>query len=250
MEKNLNVIYNYFPDKTDGVVVECGTSFGNMEPSVQLEKSGWSFIGFEPDPRYFPHLVKNRPNALNLPLALSNANELVEFEMSAWVGNSSLSHSKDHTKELLGYQSRFEDGSAFKKVWVSTITWDTFIIKQKIKSVDFMILDVEGSELNVLEGMKISDVHPDVLCIEFAYSDHNNSIINEETKENFSGFKILKDDLESMGYEFDYLNDNNLMFSKKTFWENKEKPTEWFGEDEQFFWSGYCQYDKEKCKNL
>lgn len=251
MDKKIHVVHNYFPNKRDGVVVECGTAEGHHQPSIHLEQElGWKFVGFEPDPRYFPTLSKNRPDALKLPLALSDEDGLGEFEISAWGGNSSLEHSKDHRNELIGYNKTFEDGSYFKTVHVPTLTWDTFIRQYKIGHVDFFILDVEGSEMKVLEGMRDPSLWPDVMQVEFGYSDHNNSIINEAAKENFSGFKIIKDKLESMGYGFDYLNDNNLMFSKRNFWEERTPPAEWFGEDLQFSWNGYLMYDKEKCSKL
>lgn len=248
--KELNVIHNYFQSKKDGVVVECGTAQGDMNPSLYMENAlGWDFYGFEPDPRFFPVFKRNRPNATHINLALSNKNGMVEFNISSHGGNSSLEHSPDHKKELHKY-SKFKDGSLFKTIEVQTITWENFIETYNISHIDFLILDVEGSELMVIDGMSNSTVLPDVIQIEFAYSDHNNSIINEAEKTNFSGFKILKDALLKLGYEFDYLNANNLLFSKTTFWNDKEKPSEWFGEDMQFHWNGYCQYDKEKCKNL
>lgn len=248
--KDLNVVYNYFPDKNTGLVVECGTAQGNMNPSLYLEETmGWDFVGFEPDPRFFPIFKKNRPNATHINLALSNSNGMVEFMIAAHGGNSSLNHTKTHTEELKGY-GKFSDGSFVKPIQVQTITWKSFINTYKIKAIDFMILDVEGCEMTVLDSMVGSDVLPDVLQIEFAYSDRDNTLINEEDKTNFSGFKILKDKLVKMGYEFDYLNSNNLFFSKIDFWKDKSKPSTWFGEDTQFHWNGYCQYDKEKCENL
>ena len=250
MKKELNIIYNYFPNKVSGTVVECGTAEGYHEPSVSLEKSGWKFYGFEPDPRFYSILLKTRPSGTNLPFALSDKNELVEFEISAWGGNSSLKHCNFHKNELMSYDAQFDDGTKFKKIWVTSITWESFIKRYNIGHVDLFILDVEGSELSVINGMRKSQIWPDVLCVEFGYSDHKNSLMNERKKENFSGFKIIKDILKPLGYEFDYLNHNNLMFSKKTFWVDKEKPSDWFGEDTEFHHLGYCFYDKEKCKKL
>ena len=251
MQKELSIIQNYFQDKKSGVVVECGTAEGHHQPSMYLERSmGWKFIGFEVDPRFWPILLKNRPNGLNLNLALSNTNQLSKFTISAWGGNSSLNHCDFHKKELISYKKTFEDGSYFKDIWVSTITWSNFIKRYKIPNVDLFILDVEGNELSVLEGMKGSEVFPDVMQVEFGYSDPQNKLINEKTKENFSGYKIIKDSMEELGYAFDYLTSNNLIFSKKDFWKDKKRPTQWIGEDERFDHFGYCFYDKEKCKKL
>ena len=246
-----HVIDNYFPEKRNGTVVEAGTAEGHHMPSTYMEqKLGWKFIGFEIDPRYWPILLQNRPNGLNINLALSDTNEFVDFEVSAWGGNSSLEHSKEHKEELTSYKRTFDNGMFFQKIKVSTITWKHFIKSYRIAYVDFLVLDVEGHELKVLEGMKDCDVIPDVMQIEFPRCDYNQVLLNKQTGEDFSGFAILKHKVEEMGYQFDYVNDANAYFSKKEFWKDKNMPKSWAGEDEEYSWYGYKRYDKNKCKNI
>jgi FkbM family methyltransferase len=251
MNEELHILENYFNHKRNGVVVECGTAEGHHMPSTYMENElGWKFIGFEIDPRFWPILLKNRPNGLNINLALSDSNEFTDFTVSAWGGNSSLQLSEEHKKELISYKKTFQNGTFFENIKVSTITWKTFINMYKISHVDHFILDVEGCEMKVLKGMEDSLVLPDVIQIEFSYSDPLSKIKNDELKEDFSGFVILKHALEKMGYEFNYVHFNDAFYSKKDFWKDKQKPEKWVGESDEFSWNGYCRYNKNKCKNL
>jgi FkbM family methyltransferase len=248
---DLHVLTNYFYDKRNGVVVECGTAEGNHMPSSYMEKElGWKFIGFEVDPRFWPVLLQNRPNGLNINAALSDENGFASFTVSAWGGNSSLNMSAEHAAELISYRRTFENGSFFQNVTVPCMTWKNFIKSYKIENVDFLILDVEGCEMKVLNGMIGSEVMPDVIQIEFGYSDPTNKLRDEKTKEDFSGFIILKHKLQEMGYRFDYVQYNNAYFSKNDFWKDKQLPDKWEEESNEFTWFGYCRYNKDKCKNL
>jgi len=255
VNKDLHVINNYFKYKNnlkyEGTIVECGTAEGWHDPGSFLEKNlNWKFIGFEVDPIFWPQLCMNKPSSLKINKALTNFDGQTDFTVSAWGGNSSINHSTEHQKELISYKKTFPDGNYFKQIKVPAITWRTFVKQYKISSVDLFILDVEGCEIMVLEGMEGCNVLPDVMIVEIGRSDYNNTLRNEETKEDFSGFKIIKDFMKKLEYEFNYFSDNNGMFSKKVFWNNKEKPNKWIGETNKFEHMGYVIYDKEKCKLL
>jgi len=255
MEKDLTILYNYFYENEkvleNGIVVECGTAEGHHNPSFTLENNfNWKFYGFEADYRFFPILEKNRPNGTNINMALSNKNDEAEFIISAWKGNSSLNHSKIHKEELETYPDKFEDNTFFKKIKIQTIEWNTFIKKYNINKVDFLILDVEGNELIVLETFNKNSVLPSVIQIEYGYSDFDNTYLNLDKKQNFSGIIKIYNRLISLGYNFDYVSYNNAFFSLNNFWNNKTKPEKWLGEDNQFIYRDICYYDKNIFLNL
>jgi len=255
--KKKSVIPNYFLDEEasaileGGIVVECGTAAASDGPAIDLEyKYGWKFFGFEPDPRFYPILIKNRPNGININAALSDHVGQTRFTMSAWGGNSSLNHCTMHKEELISYKQTFIDGSYFKEIDVATMNWNFFTQQYNLDKVDYLILDVEGSELMVLDGFDETSILPSVVQIEYGYSDPKNKYLNVENKENFSGFIALYERLYRLGYEFDYVNHNDAFFSLPRFWENRVKPRTWLGEDERFDWVGLCMYEKEKCRSI
>lgn len=262
-----NILLNYWYNedmspKRNGVVVECGTAEGHHEPSKTLEEEfGWRFYGFEADPRFYSILEKNRPNATTLNLALSDKTGKSSFTISAHGGNSSLQHCEWHKKELEQRPAIFSDGTnttKFVDIEVETITWNDFTYQYKLNEIDLFILDVEGSELKVLSGFDESSILPSVVQIEFGYlgDDEKYEICDIRygdfaTKaENFSGFMNAYNRLYELGYDFDYVEHNNAIFSLRSFWKNKTKPKKWNGETTQFNWNGVCLYDKDKCEKL
>jgi hypothetical protein len=130
---------------------------------------------------------------------------------------------------------------------VVTSTWKSFVSSKQLSHVDVLIVDTEGHEVEVFQGMENCDILPDVICTEFGMSDKQD---DQKGQENFSGFIKLSKIMSSLGYEFDYVNFNNAFFSKKSFWDGKRRPETWFSENLTFEFWGTTWYDKEKCKNI
>jgi len=63
-----------------------------------------------------------------------------------------------------------------------------------------MVLDVEGHELQVIEGMANTKTIPDVMCVEFS----------------FSGLDSIKAALAPYGYTMDFISAVNAFFSRKS----------------------------------
>lgn len=169
--------------------LECGAADGISESSCKFfeETMGWSGINIEPNPYLYEKCQRNRPNCLNLNIALSSTAGIATFtnaihpELGRDFGNGSLSHSKKHLEELAQSACKFE------RILVKTSTFRDIVHAWGIKTVDLMVLDVEGHELQVLEGMQGSPVLPTVLCIEHGQL----------------GIEALTHPLKSLGYSFD-----------------------------------------------
>jgi hypothetical protein len=67
----------YFPNKTNGISIECGAYDGYTECCTKFfeENYGWKTINIEPLSHIFKLLEQNRPASVNLNIALSNNNE-------------------------------------------------------------------------------------------------------------------------------------------------------------------------------
>jgi FkbM family methyltransferase len=252
-----HIIKNYFLNSNlevlkEGVVIECGAATGIYEPSITLEKKyNWKFIGIEPDPEQYKKLCQNRPNAIALNVGLSNLVGESSFFKSAHGkgGNSSIKHNSIHIEELKKYPARI-NGNIYQEIKIKTINWNHLINQLKINKVNLFILDVEGHELPVLEGLADSGVLPDVIQIEFSYSDPENKLIDKKNKENFSGIIKINKSLNKLGYFFNYVNYNNAFYSRHSFWNGKKIPSLWIGENEKFVWNNVCYFNKNKCLKL
>lgn len=193
------IFERYFPDiGIKGVFVECGAFDGTVESSCKFfeETAGWAGFNIEPVPYLFKKLAGNRPASRNLQLALSDVsgqttfNHAIHPELGPHFGNGSIGHADEHWKDLL------ERNCIFEQITVETLTWRDFVARENISRVDIFVLDVEGHELKVLEGMRGSPVMPSIMCIEFGHV----------------GFTELVRIVESLGYVYDIHSAANAYF--------------------------------------
>ena len=144
----------FFQSKRDGVVVEAGALDG-MTNSVGwwFEKNlGWQAFNIEPNPISFALCELNRPACANIPAALSNESGSATLEWPVKPGHGSIAGRK--------FRGKTQTAS------VQTVTWNDFVKDFDVEEVDLLILDVEGHEKAVIEGMIECDVLPRVICAE------------------------------------------------------------------------------------
>lgn len=196
-------IFNrYFPDKDiAGVCVESGAFDGLTESSCKFfeETMGWQSYNIEPMPNAFERLLVNRPKSRNYNFAFSNQCGKATFRqvshpnLGLHFGNSSLSHTDLHLQDLV---SR---GCQLSEIEVETITWKAWIEQERISYIDLLVLDVEGHEIQVLEGMEGCCVLPDVVCIEIGHLD----------------FGKIRQILSTLGYLYDVTSHVNAFFVRQ-----------------------------------
>lgn len=189
----------YFSNrKVPGFFIECGAFDGQMECSCKFfeETLGWTGLNIEPSPPIFEQLKKNRPNSININAALSNYDGKSVFKQAVHphfgelCTNGSLKHTDTHLSIL------DEMGCTLKEYEVCTISWSSLISKYNVKEIDLMVLDVEGHELTVIEGMLKNKVLPRILCIEHGQL----------------GLEPLEQALYPLGYRYDTSSHVNSFF--------------------------------------
>ena len=130
---------NYYSDLS---LFSCTTK--SEEPSLiasRIVGAKGKIFAFEPDPISFSFLKKNLilNNCTNvIPFAKAVSNRQGKFEF--------YTHSVDSSKNSLVQRKGAE-----KKILVDCVTLDNFLDHQQI---DVIKIDVEGAEMQVLEGMK------------------------------------------------------------------------------------------------
>ena len=154
-------VLEYFQYKRNGYFLNVGAHEGiELDNTYLLEKDyGWRGICFEPSPKTFPKLINNRPLCNNQQALLyDQAGKKVYFyeaDVLAGVSDDIGIH-KDTV--LLS-----------KKIELVTTTLNLVLDRENApKNIDFMSLDTEGSELNVLKGLNL-----DKYKIEFIDLEHN-----------------------------------------------------------------------------
>lgn len=151
----------YFPGVTSGRAIECGATDGlYFSNCLALEQMGWTVINIEASWPNFEKLRVNRPKCFNYFKALSDIDgEVVD---SVRYDGDNGGADRVATCEPTKFSKRFRAVATHP---VPTVRYSSLIIMP----IDLFVLDVEGSELMVLDGMKGSIFWPTILCIEHAH---------------------------------------------------------------------------------
>ena len=190
--------------KRPGVFIECGAFDGETESSCKFfeESLGWWGINVEPSPPVFERLVQNRPNSMNINAALASQpgeaifTGIIHPEFGEQCTNGSLCHVPAHRAyiEQHGWQT--------KTYTVPTITWRELVASNGLYSIDLLVLDVEGTELDVIAGMRGSPVLPRVFCVEHGHL----------------GIGVVRQAVEPLGYRYDTSRNVNSYFVRLSAW--------------------------------
>ncbi len=195
--KHIGLIHN-------GFYIEAGAYDGLFQSNTKIleEKLNWTGILVEPSPTTFLDLVKNRPNNININKCL------VDY---------------DHTSDTIS--GTFDNGPmssvnnirpirTSSMIDVPCIQLEKILDEYNISRIDFMSLDTEGYELNVLKGMNLNKYTPQFLLIEI-YDINKDTIIdylkqfNYQLLENITNYNIIDNpcwDGTHNDYLFKYMN--------------------------------------------
>lgn len=162
----------YFPNKLYGSSLEAGAFDGVFENSTKFfeENYGWTSFNIEPLLYVYDELMINRPNSFNFPMALSDKTgeeKITVYDIKNYGTrntNASINHTDKH-KKLLENISKGEK----KTFTIQCMTYKDFIECAGIKHLDLFVLDVEGHEPEVIDGMVGCTVMPDVFVIEHGH---------------------------------------------------------------------------------
>ena len=159
-------ILKYFGDYT-GTFISVGENDGKTFSNVRaLAERNWSGVMVEPSPKAFEKLKSlydGHKGFYIYPFAISDHNGKAMLQESgplcspADVGLVSTFHQQE--------KERFQRTVKYDPVEVKTFRWKTFLNRLKIKQFDFVSIDAEGSDLEILSQMDLSEVK--CICIEW-----------------------------------------------------------------------------------
>lgn len=168
------LILSRFPKHHRGTFVEMGANNGLNSNSLQLEKNGWRGVCIEPSPSNFRLLKMNRPQCTCMQLLVSGkfqGEEILFRELGGDLcGHSGLIHSRsdENWKDLLQRHptARFFD----HRIRTERLTNIPTVTS---KRVDVFVLDIEGSEMDVLEDVEWHKIRVNTWVIESNKLDRN-----------------------------------------------------------------------------
>tara|TARA_B100001540_G_scaffold186938_1_gene164903 strand:+ start:147 stop:896 length:750 start_codon:yes stop_codon:yes gene_type:complete len=183
--------------KKNGIFLEVGAYNGLSESvSLRFEKElNWTGILIEPNPLHFKFLRKNRKkNKCINSLCLSNKYKNSELYIKNLNQMSYIVDKKNnfffnkypiHKINELASKSNSGDFMLYK---CNVDTLDNIFLKNNIKKIDLAIIDVEGSEIDLLEGINFDRVYIEYMGIETYNFEKLNMLMK---KKNFDFIKKL-----------------------------------------------------------
>ena len=156
----------YFKEKENGFLVDVGAADGELYSNSRhlILNKNWKGILVEPHPFFFEKLVNLYHNNKDIKL-LNCAAYKTEGKMPFYVyGNSSsgqVSTLSEHFKAKVSF--RYGDGYD-KKIDVEVKPLKTIL--KNIKHIDFLSIDCEGVDLEVVSSNDWDNIRPSLVCIE------------------------------------------------------------------------------------
>ncbi len=161
------LLASFFGDKRRGFYVEVGAFDGvHLSNTFFFEKLGWSGVCIEAHPEYFQKCRENRANSQCIHAACTSDDGVkqVTFSTEELGLLSGIEERGDIRQRYDGRGLNFE---GFKKVTVPAVTLNSVLSAlDEIPDIDFVSIDVEAHELQVLKGLDIETFRPRVFVIE------------------------------------------------------------------------------------
>jgi len=172
---------NIFKGYKKGFYVDVGAHDGvTINNTLYFEKNNdWTGINIEPIKTVFDKLVCNRPNNINLNYAVCNNDGETDFLCN--VGYTEMiSGIKDnfdvrHLQRLYSENKLY--GSTTEVIKVKTKKLETIFDEHNITHINYLSIDVEGSEFEVIKSINFDKVFIDVIEFENNYKDTSIPII-------------------------------------------------------------------------
>lgn len=142
-----------------------GIKFSNVFALIQ---SGWQSTLVEPSKNVFPELKelhKGNDKVFCIQAAIGNKNEEAVFY------DSGIEEIHDGAKSLLATMSipdkiKWEKVVEFTETKVNVITFDELLKLSPYKTFDFISLDAEGYDVDILRQMNLVELKCKAICIE------------------------------------------------------------------------------------
>lgn len=152
------LVWEFFDRRTTGFFIDVGAN----EPTDGsqtwlLEKKGWNGILIEPLPHLADRLRAERGRSLVYQVACGAPShpETVEFYEAAAHDHSGLAkYAVDASDDYVQVHR------------VRMLTLDEIIEQAKCPAIDFVSVDVEGAEFDVLQGFDLSRLQPSLVLLE------------------------------------------------------------------------------------
>ena len=193
------ILRRIFGTKSDGFYVDVGACHPTYDSVTKsFYELGWNGINIEPVPQMTGLFEQERKRDINLPVAISDSTGEIELYIPPSKANSTCNEKVAASYGL--------DNALVPKILVKTLTLNQ-IWKNHAqgRDVDFLKVDVEGLEYEVIKGCDFSLVTPKIIVIE--------STIPQTQNASYHSWEHML----SGSYDFFYFDGLNRFYHRKDF---------------------------------
>jgi FkbM family methyltransferase len=159
-----------FVDK-ESVVFDIGSNVGDYLYAFERIVTPGNMYGFEPNKNLYNRLKKMFTKANIFNLALSDVSENADLKIPT------INNKLYPSRGTLNVNFKEIDEEDYILLKIKKVTLDDFVIENKIPKIDFIKIDVEGHEFNVLKGaVETLKKYKPTLLIEIEQRHHKFSI--------------------------------------------------------------------------
>ena len=181
----------FFKNKRKGLFVDIGCHHPfKSNNTFLLYKSGWSGINIDLNRLSIDLFNIARPRDINICSAISNKEGIIDY----YLPNNNPLSTEITINESYSRILRDHHGNKYKTFKTKSTTWSSIQKKYKdlLKNIDFLKIDIEGSDLQVLKTIDLEELKIKILMIEASSLDKisREEIINYLKLKNY---KILLD---------------------------------------------------------
>jgi len=162
-----------FHHKKNGIFIDVGAYDGIMISNTYFfeKELDWIGICIEPHPKNFEKLSNNR-KSINLNCCVSDTSQNVEFweincphmDVFSGIYNKYDSRHKEYIMNRIN--SLKEEERIFQIHDVKCRTLNDIFLEYKYDKIDFLGIDTEGNELDVLKGVDFTKTNIDTILVE------------------------------------------------------------------------------------
>lgn len=182
------VLSEIFRGKRDGVCVEVGANDGVADSTtLHFENLGWQCVLVEPNPELCG-LIREKRKAMLHECAASNLTGMTTLYVAEGAerahGVSTICESHEARGRIESY------GFTVRPIRVRTQRLDDILESSALRgNIDFISIDVEGHELEALQGMSLKRWSPKIILVEDNSNFQNAAVRKWLEREGYSSFK-------------------------------------------------------------
>jgi FkbM family methyltransferase len=155
------ILDQIFANQAQGYCVEVGAYDGRTgSATYHFEKRGWHCLLVEPIPEFAEEIRRHRRCILKTCAASSREGEATFFMAETLEQMSTLHLAQDH------HQWVRRLGGTIKPITVRTTTLNNLLAEARFPELHFVTIDVEGHELEVLQGFDLERYKPRIVIVE------------------------------------------------------------------------------------